>query len=255
MQADGSRKLRNATLTCSFLQCSKRSMRPLLSSSAQVFFSPGRCVTRSSTWCRADHAAGILREVPSGSAVLQSFSVPASAAVLSEAPGSARRHCLASCASVSKHAMCLCAGFCSAGQRPEISYLADAPLFREPSAVRRGNKPSPTMSPSNRASAAAQQCNMGFCLTLRRRSCEKHAAGQSSACFASARKCISERLGAKILIHCVLCKGGTRGKFALQLISEEPNFVTLAPSGSQSPMGCAMTVALHGFDSVCLTHR
>ena len=91
-------------------------MRPRLSSSAQVFFSPAKCVTSSSTWCRADHAAAILRKVPRGSAVLHNFSVPASAAVLSEALGSANFHycapttlravmAKASCARVSKHAM------------------------------------------------------------------------------------------------------------------------------------------------------
>ena len=75
----GSRKLRRATLTRSSFLGWKRAARPQVSSSAQVFFSPARCVTRSSTRRRADHAAAIFRKVPSGLAALHSFSVPASA--------------------------------------------------------------------------------------------------------------------------------------------------------------------------------
>ena len=72
-------------------------------------------------WCRAAQPAASLRKVPSGSAVLQSFSVLDSAAVLSEALGSANFQVVAtsalrtviasaSCAMVSKHAM-YCRGF------------------------------------------------------------------------------------------------------------------------------------------------
>ena len=123
----GSKKLRKATLTQSRRRCWNRAAQPLLSSLAHVFFSPGRRLTKSSTLC---HYAALTRKRPFSrrSAVeLQSFS-PASAAVLSEALGSAKHLCLApmtlrsvmanaSCARVSKHAIYRCAGFCSAGQR------------------------------------------------------------------------------------------------------------------------------------------
>ena len=54
----GSGKLRKAMLMRSCRRCWKRAKRPLLSSSAQEFFSPGKCVTKSSTWCRADQLGG-----------------------------------------------------------------------------------------------------------------------------------------------------------------------------------------------------
>ena len=116
MHPVGSRTLCNAMLTLSSLRRWNRIVLPLLSSSAHVFFSPAKCVTDSSTWRRADQAAAILKKVLRGSAVLQSFSLPASEAVLSEALGSAKRDCFApmtlravmasaSCASASKHAI------------------------------------------------------------------------------------------------------------------------------------------------------
>ena len=103
----------------------------LLSSSAHVLCSPARSVTSSSTWCRAAQPAASLRNVPRGSAVLHNFSVRASAAVLSEAAGSANCHALApsegraviaraSWAHVSKHAMYCCGAPVSWGQRLRI---------------------------------------------------------------------------------------------------------------------------------------
>ena len=68
---------------------------PRLSSSAQVFCSPAKCVISSSTWCRAAQTAANFKKVPSGSAVLQSFSVRASAVVLSDAAGNANCQVLA----------------------------------------------------------------------------------------------------------------------------------------------------------------
>ena len=68
---------------------------PRLSSSAQVFCSPAKCVVSSSTWRRAAQPAANFKKVPSGSAVLQSFSVRASAVVLSDAAGNANCQVLA----------------------------------------------------------------------------------------------------------------------------------------------------------------
>ena len=70
-------------------------------------------------WCRAAQSAANFRKDPKGSEVLQSFSVRASAAVLSDALGSANFQVVApsalratiakaSCASVSKQAMYCC---------------------------------------------------------------------------------------------------------------------------------------------------
>ena len=92
---DASRNWCNFIEILSAARCWKRPGLPLLSSSAQVFCSPAKCVTRSSTWCRAAHAAVSFKKLPRGSAVLQSFSAPASAAVLSEAAGRQNVHCFA----------------------------------------------------------------------------------------------------------------------------------------------------------------
>ena len=70
-------------------------------------------------WCRAAHPAASFRNDPKGSAVPRSFSVRASAAVFSDALGSANLQVVApnalraamasaSCARVSKHAMHCC---------------------------------------------------------------------------------------------------------------------------------------------------
>ena len=79
---------------------------------------------------------------------------------------------------------------------------------------------------------------------LRILSCAKQVHSQCSACLASVRKCTSERCGSKRRIHWLLCEGGTLGKLALQVTSDEPSLVTLPFKGNHSPAGCEMTVAL-----------
>ena len=98
------------------VRCAKRRVRFLLSSSAQTFFSPARCVSARRTLLRADHSATVLRKPLRSSEVVKRRLMPDSAAVLSEAEGRTKRKCFvrtretaviarASCAMVSKHAM------------------------------------------------------------------------------------------------------------------------------------------------------
>ena len=154
----------------SALRLAKRCNLDLLSSSAQTFFSPARCETARCTLRRADQHANNLRKVHSGSAVVKSLLMPASAAVLSDAVGSAKLKCLecnlrcasiasASCASVSKHAMYGCADLLSWGQRCRISVIDHDSENQRNSVEVLTQPPMPTASPSAMASAAAMQCN------------------------------------------------------------------------------------------------
>ena len=149
----------------SAVRCWKRCSFPLLSSSAHALRSPARCVTSSSIWCLAAHAAVSLRKLPSGSAVLQSFSVCTSAAVLSDAAGREKVHCCApklrcaviaraSCASVSKHAMYLCGASESCGQTALISDACQCSANQAHLFAVTIQPPMPMRSPSARASAA-----------------------------------------------------------------------------------------------------
>ena len=130
MHPDGSKKLCSGMLTRSFKRWRNRPSRLRLSSSAHTLYSPAWWVTRKSMRCSAAQPAASFRNVPRGSAVLQSFSVLDSTAVLSDALGSANFQVLApsalraamasaSCAMVSKHAMycCGCAVSCSHSAR------------------------------------------------------------------------------------------------------------------------------------------
>ena len=96
-------------------------------SSAHWLYSPACYVTKNSMWCRAAQPAANFRKDPKGSEVLQSFSARASAAVLSDALGSANFQVVApsalratiarpSCASVAKQAMYCCGLPVSRGQ-------------------------------------------------------------------------------------------------------------------------------------------
>ena len=156
----------------SALRLAKRCNLDLLSSSAQTFFSPARCETARCTLCRADQHATNLGKVHSGSVVVKSLLMPASAAVLSDAVGSTKLKCLecslrcasiasASCASVSKHAMYGCADFVRWGQCRRISVIDHGSENQRNSVEVLIQPPMPTASPSAMASAAAMQCNKG----------------------------------------------------------------------------------------------
>ena len=72
----------------------KRCSLDLLSSSAHVFFSPAKCETASEMLCCADQDATSLRNLLSGSVVVKSLLMPASAEVLSDAEGKTNLKCL-----------------------------------------------------------------------------------------------------------------------------------------------------------------
>ena len=112
-------------------------------------------------------------KLPSGSAVLHSFSVCASAAALSDAAGRQNVHCCAprprcaviasaSCASVSKQAMYLCGVSESCGQTARISDACQCSANPAHLLAVTIQPPIPMRSPSARASAAAKQCSSGF---------------------------------------------------------------------------------------------
>ena len=156
----------------SAVRAAKRCSLARLSSSAQTFFSPARCDTAKDTLCCADQAATSLRKPLSGSVVVKSLLMPASAAVLSDAVGSTnlkRRECSlrcvtmasASCASVSKQAMYAYACLVSSGQKCLISVMDQDSENQKNCDEVLIHPPMPIVSPSAMASAAAMQRSRG----------------------------------------------------------------------------------------------
>ena len=118
-------------------------------------------------WCRAAQPAASLRKVPSGSAVLQSFSVLDSAAVLSDELGSANFQVVApsalraaiasaSCATVSKHAMYCCGLPVSCGHSALTWSAVQVSANQEQCDEVTIQPPMPTCFSSAMASAAAK---------------------------------------------------------------------------------------------------
>ena len=226
---------------------------PRLGSSAQVFCSPAKCVTSSSTWCRAAQPAANFKKVPSGSAVLQSFSVR-SAVVLSDAAGNANCQVLApmawraviasaSCASVSKHAMYCCGEPESCGQKHRTCSAAKDSANHAQCVAVTIHPPMPTPWSSAIASAAAKHAKTpGRCSGLSL-SCAKHCCIQRIAALLSLLRCTSERSGSAMRIHVPL-RAAVLGRSSLHFIGASPAKMTLALMGSQRPGGCATTVAL-----------
>ena len=227
---------------------------PRLSSSAQVFCSPAKCVISSSTWRRAAQPAANFKKAPSGSAVLQTFSVRASAVVLSDAAGNANCQALAptawravmasaSCASVSKHAMYCCGEPESCGQKHRTcSAVKDSANHAQCVAVTI-HPPMPMPRSSAIASAAAKHAKTpGRCsgLSLSR---AKHCCIQRIAALLSLLRCTSERSGSATRIHVPLCVAVTLGRSSLHFIGALPAKMTLALMGSQRPGGCALSSA------------
>ena len=228
---------------------------PRLSSSAHVFCSPAKCVVSSSTWCRAAQPAANFKKVPSGSAVLQSFFVRASAVVLSDAAGNANCQALApmawwavmasaSCASVSKHAMYCCGEPESCGQKQRIcSDVKDSANQAQCVAVTI-HPPMPMPWSSAIASAAAKHAKIPGRWRGLSLSCVKHCCIQRIAALLSLLRCTSERSGSAMRIQVPLCAAVTLGRSCLHVIGALPAKITLALMGSQRPGGCATTVAL-----------
>ena len=212
---------------------------PRLSSSAHVFCSPAKWVTSSSTWCRAAQPAASFKNVPSGSAVLHSFSVRASAAVLSDAAGSANCQVLAprtcravmasvSCASVSRHAMYCWGEPESCGQKHQICSAVNDSANHAQCVVVTIHPPMPMPWSSAMASAAAKHVNTPGRCSGRNRSCEKHCCIQRIAALLSLPKCTSDGRGSATRIHVPLCAAVTLGRSCLLRTGAFPAKITLA---------------------------
>ena len=79
----GQERLEREMRSRSCSRCWNLAVRLRLSSSAQTFFSPARCISARRTFAWADHAATICRKWLSGSVVVKRRLMPDSAEVLS----------------------------------------------------------------------------------------------------------------------------------------------------------------------------
>ena len=122
--------------------------------------------------CWADQDATNFRKRLSGSVVVKSLLMPASAAVLSDAAGNTNLKCRecslrcvtiakASCASVSKQAIYACAFLLRSGQKCLTSVMDQDSENQKNWDDVLIHPPMPTVSPSAMASAAAMQCKRG----------------------------------------------------------------------------------------------
>ena len=218
----------------------------------QVLDSPARCVICMLTWLHADHVATSLRKSLSGGIVVKSLLMPASALVLSQAAGRAKRQCFAcmrvlaiiasaSCARVSKQAMYFCGASTSCGQCRLSSSMFHCSANQANWVAVLIHPPIPTILPSALASAAAMQCIIGCCFSERILEVAKHCASQVRAARLSLRRCSSLRCGSCRRTHCGLCDGGILGTELLPVIAMLPTSRTLAPSGSHMPIGLCTT--------------
>ena len=157
-------------------------------------------------WCLAAQAAVSFRKLPSGSAVLHSFSVCASAAVLSDAVGRQKLHCYAPRPRCAVIASASCAHLCGAsescGQTARISDACQCSANQAHLLAVTIQPPIPMRFPSARASAAAKQCSSGFWRSTRRRSWAKQVKSHCSASLLSWRRCSSARCGSATADPC-----------------------------------------------------